>query len=166
MTTQGKGVAVAELMAAFVYDPEFGTLRRSNSRRLATYKPSIDGRIRVRFQGRCFFAHRVAWALFCGVWPSGVIDHINGDPSDNRIANLRDVDLNINSQNQRKAMNTNKTGFIGVHATYKHGGIQYRARIRPPGQKTQIYLGSFPTAEQANAAYVAAKRELHPGCTL
>lgn len=44
-----------------------------------------------RIDGVAYLAHRVAWALHYGAWPSGVIDHINGRTSDNRISNLRDV---------------------------------------------------------------------------
>lgn len=60
-----------------------------------------------------FLAHRVAWAIHYGVWPSGEIDHINGNPSDNRIENLRDVDHKDNMRNVKK-LSTNNSGVVGV----------------------------------------------------
>ena len=64
---------------------------------------SVNGRgyVIVTVCGVCLLAHRVAWALINGGWPEGVIDHINGDTADNRIANLRDVSQSINQRNRR-----------------------------------------------------------------
>lgn len=58
-------------------------------------------------------AHRVAWAIYNGAWPAGVIDHINGDPSDNRILNLRDVTQRVNTRNL-SLRSDNKTGISGI----------------------------------------------------
>ena len=58
-------------------------------------------------------AHRVAWAIYYGVWPTGMIDHINGDGLDNRICNLRDVTHKENARNSRRKA-TNKSGCSGV----------------------------------------------------
>ena len=44
----------------------------------------------------------MAWLYMAGAWPSGVIDHMNGDPSDNRWSNLRDVTQAENNANRRK----------------------------------------------------------------
>lgn len=71
-------------------------------------------RITFGFDGRRLSAHRIAWAIFYGQWPVGEIDHINGDPSNNRITNLRDVTRQENAKNQQVKSN-NKTGVIGVH---------------------------------------------------
>ena len=89
-----------------------------------------------------------------------MIDHINGNPSDNRISNLRLCDRNINLQNQRKAQKHNKLGVLGVS---KYGN-SYRAQIHV-GTKVK-YIGSFKTPEEAHVAYLECKRELHPGCTI
>lgn len=50
--------------------------------------------------GKRMLAHRVAWAVYYGEWPEGEIDHINGDPTDNRIANLRCVTRQQNAKNR------------------------------------------------------------------
>lgn len=118
---------------------------------------------RVRIGGRSYKAHRVAWLMEKGQWPIGDIDHINGDPADNRIANLRDVSSSVNKQNMRKARADNKTGLLGA---YLHKGTgKFRAQIwLPTGQCKS--LGAFDTAQDAHEAYLRAKRDLHAGCTI
>lgn len=119
-----------------------------------------DGRRAIRIDGHMHWAHRLAWLYTTGEMPSCEIDHINGNPGDNRITNLRLADRQTNCQNHRKAFRQNQTGLLGV--TPK--GSRFQAGITVNGRRR--YLGSFATPEEAHAAYVAAKRQLHKGCTL
>lgn len=114
----------------------------------------------IRMFGRNYKAHRVAWLLVQGEWPSADIDHINGIRHDNRIQNLRDVARVINQQNYRVATPRSKSGLLGT--SYLKG--KWKAQIGVFG--VQRYLGTFDTPQEAHAAYVAAKRALHPGCTI
>jgi hypothetical protein len=108
-------------------------------------------------------AHRVAWVHFYGGWPKNVIDHINGDKTDNRIANLRDVPHALNMHNQRAASAHNKrSSLLGAH-WHKNGG-RWRSNITVAG--VTRHLGCFDTEQEAHAAYVEAKRSLHAGCTI
>lgn len=122
-----------------------------------------DGYIRITIDGQPVWAHRLAWFVSTGAWPNGEIDHINGNPSDNRIANLRDVNSRTNSQNATRAR-TRKNGgtLIGAHwcKTWK----RWKSSIGH--NYTQMHIGWFDTEEQAHAAYIAAKRVLHEGCTI
>jgi len=102
--------------------------------------------------------------MFHGGFPNGILDHINGNKSDNRIENLRESDHQKNSQNQRKATKRNLTGFLGVSVDRSCIPRPYVARIKAGGKN--IRLGQFQTPEQAHEAYVKAKRELHAGCTI
>lgn len=115
----------------------------------------------IRVLGVTVSAHRLAWFYEYGVWPKGQIDHVNGVRTDNRICNLRDVSRAVNQQNQRKAHIKNKCGLLGAHCG---GNGKFTSRINVGGRR--IYLGYFDTAEQANAAYIKAKRKHHDGCTI
>jgi hypothetical protein len=125
----------------------------------ANAKDSL-GYICLRIDGKMYKAHRIAWAFVYGEWPELHIDHINGDPSDNRICNLREVDRHANMQNERKARLNNKSGYLGV---CPNGG-NWRAEIRVDGKK--INLGTYKTPVEAHEAYVVAKRKFHEGATL
>jgi acetylornithine deacetylase/succinyl-diaminopimelate desuccinylase-like protein len=63
-------------------------------------------------------------------------------------------------QNMRRAMKSNQTGLLGVR--FRDG--TYSAQIKVNGKSKHI--GLFHSAEEAHAAYVAAKRIHHPSGTL
>lgn len=114
----------------------------------------------IGIAGKRYPAHRLAWLYFHGCWPAGEIDHINGEHADNRIENLRDVPPRINKQNIRRPNRDNLSGFLGVSPN----GRRWAAQLDNGGKK--IYIGTFDTPEEAHAAYVLAKRQIHPGFTL
>jgi hypothetical protein len=101
-----------------------------------------------------FKAHRLAWILHHGKKPDDgmVIDHRDGDATNNAISNLRLCTPRENSRNSLTSKN-NTTGFKGV----SRQGKRYRSYICV--DRKQIHLGRFDTAEEAFAAYMdAAKR--------
>lgn len=117
------------------------------------------GRKVICIDGFLHYAHRLAWLIVHDTWPDGEIDHIDGNPSNNAITNLRNVSRNINQQNARKPHRDNRSGLLGVYA--KDG--KWRATIFV--DRKRHYLGVFGTPELAHAAYLLAKRRLHGGCT-
>lgn len=122
-----------------------------------------DGYIDIIFRKTHVYAHRMAWFLFYGEWPDGLVDHINGNKSDNRIVNLRVCDDTFNKQNRRTSSRINKTGLLGVGSS----GIKskpYRAMISVMNKN--IWLGAYEKPEDAHQAYLEAKRRLHAGCTI
>lgn len=108
-----------------------------------------NGYLHIMIDGRDYKAHRLAWLHVHGSWPVEHIDHINGDPADNRLANLRDATQSQNMKNSRLQLH-NTSGFKGVS---RNRG-RWIAHIRHEGRL--INLGRFDTAEAAHAAYVAA----------
>ena len=118
------------------------------------------GYLAIRIDGVQVFAHRLAWFWTYGAWPFGEIDHIDGDRSNNRISNLRDATRSVNNQNQKRAQNRSKSGVLGVFRDKK----KWNAKIAVDG--STYNLGNYPTKGDAYAAYLGAKRLLHPGNTL
>jgi hypothetical protein len=97
-------------------------------------------------------SHRVIWALVYGEWPIEV-DHINGDRSDNRLANLREVDRSQNCRNA--ALRKSRVGAtVGVR--FNKGAWQ--ATITSRGKRQ--HLGRFQNKDEAIAVRKAAERNL------
>jgi len=100
--------------------------------------------------------HRAIWAMHNGDWPTQVIDHINGDRSDNRIENLREASMS-NNQHNRPIQKNNTSGFKGVHFHKVTG--KWRASIWKDSKQTR--LGLFSTPETAHEAYKSACEVMH-----
>lgn len=110
--------------------------------------------------------HRIIWLVFYGENPKGVIDHINGIKTDNRISNLRDVSVQINVQNQREPHKNNKSGLLGVSWDKKFSKWRAQITITKDGRTRSLNLGRYSTKEQAHSAYLNKKRQIHEGNTL
>lgn len=153
------------MMELLRYDPETGEFwwtdkaPKKVAGKLANAKDRL-GYVCLKINGKMYKAHRLAWAFVHGEFTDQNIDHINGNPSDNRISNLRLVSHSVNLQNQRKARSDSSTGLLGVSPN----GAGWRAGIRVNGKK--VNLGTHKTPQLAHLAYVEAKRKYHEGCTL
>lgn len=123
-----------------------------------------NGYVYITLDRKRYLAHRLAWLYHFGDWPEGIIDHIDGNRSNNAINNLRDADKVVNGQNQKRAQRHNALGILGVTKIKGREKNPYLAQIRVNGKPS--YLGTFPTAEAASEAYLRAKRELQAGCTI
>ena len=98
-------------------------------------------------------SHRLVWMLHYGYNPI-MLDHINGDKTDNRIENLREVTNRENGQNMQ------------IHREGRLPGVKrdvgtYWARIRICTQDNQVRVGPYTTEEDAASAYKAACNNLH-----
>ena len=121
-----------------------------------------SGYVKIKVNRKMYAAHRLAWLYVHGKEPEHFTDHINGNPLDNRIANLRPATASENMQNIRKPQKNNSHGNLGV--TYDPKKKLWRARIGIDGIRK--YIGKFKTQEQAAQAYLEAKRAMHPFNTL
>lgn len=118
----------------------------------------------IRVFGKTYLSHRIAVLVVTGEWPTkGMdVDHIDGNKLNNAWANLRVVDKRTNNQNLRRARTGSRSGLIGAH--WDGSVNKWLAGIRINGRNT--YIGRFDTPEEAHAAYIAAKRQFHAGCTI
>ncbi len=171
-------LSVGEIRQLIAYDPETGALTwkprtpdmfddnsRSREWRARNFNSNFAGTPALNCQDvrgvrlgaiweRTYKAHRVAFALYHGRWPSGEIDHINGDPSDNRIWNLRDVSSSVNMRNM--GLNKrNKSGRTGV--TWERTTGKWYASISINGKCTS--LGRYVDFSDAVAAREAAEEK-------
>jgi len=65
-----------------------------------------QGYLSVQLMGEKFLVHRLVWLWHNGDWPTGEIDHIDRDKSNNRIENLRDVSSQQNAMNRNLSRTT------------------------------------------------------------
>jgi hypothetical protein len=142
------------------YDPNTGKfvwLKNRGGKAIAGAEAGTKhsrGYIEINVLGRRWLAHRLAWFMVYGHEPEGQIDHINGVRSDNRIANLRDVDASDNQSNRHGPAAHNSCGYLGVEALPSGA---FAARVTKRGQRT--YLGTFAAPDEAHGAYLAARAQ-------
>lgn len=119
-----------------------------------------SGYVVIRFGPKLYLGHRLAWYYHYGTEPIGIIDHIDGDKTNNKISNLRPSTYSLNSQNLKGPKKNNSTGFLGV--SFEHG--RFVANIKYNNRKK--FLGYYDTPEEAYEVYLKNKRIYHEGNTL
>ena len=152
-----KQLTAEHLREVLSYDPSTGvfTWRKARPKVRAGMVAGGDcrGYTVIRIDLVLYQAHRLAWLYVHGRWPKELIDHINGNPSDNRLCNLPEATQSQNMGNARLRKKS-KSGFKGVRSSCSKwiaylGGHKYK------------HLGTFDTPEEAHAAYLAAAQERH-----
>jgi hypothetical protein len=161
------------LRECFNYCPETGLLtwklrpphhfknigaQAAASRSVGKQPPEIDrdGYRRVIISRTRYAAHRVIYKWMTGEEPPPMLDHINGDTSDNRWANLRPAGVHENQWN-RPAAPHGALQLKGV--TFHKRDRMFQTQIRYKGRR--FYLGQFRTKEEARDAYLVAAKALH-----
>jgi hypothetical protein len=144
-----------ELGRIFHYDPETGAFywRKAGKGRAGGKGARAGGQRAGRWilsvDGKEFLAYRVAYKMMTGEDPGDKdIDHVNGDCSDDRWANLRCVSRGQNLYNRKSYAHPGheSTGFKGVYKC----GERYRTNVF--FQKKSYYLGTYDTPEEGALA--------------
>lgn len=130
-----------ELVDTLHYDPSTGVLMTRDGKPRGSYTSSFKYG-RVYFCGKVYLIHRLIWFWQTGEWPE-FIDHIDGNPHNNKWDNLRNVSRSENQRNT-KLRYDNTSGIAGV-CYGKRDGV-WIARI---GSRK---IGAFKTKEAAIAA--------------
>jgi hypothetical protein len=152
-------ISASELREILHYDPLSGEFRwrvTRGSSRAGDLAGSVgaNGYRRISLGKKSYQAYRLAWLYVYGKWPLGWVDHRSRQKSDDRIANLRDATPQQSAINRHHGT-PNKYGLMGVS---KKGG-KWVAKIRDG--ENRRYLGTYNTAEEANASFEKARAMLH-----
>jgi hypothetical protein len=151
---------------AFDYDPVTGlllwrhrddVLPRVNKRFAGKPAGCRDGQygyLSVRLHDRLYQAHRLIWLHVTGEWPVAILDHADGNPSNNAWNNLRPATRAENNRNRRTYR---RNGYL--KGTLPAAKGKWRAVIML-GRENHC-LGTFDSQEEAHAAYVEAAKRLH-----
>jgi len=153
------------------YDPETGVLRwkkrTSNRVRVGDVAGSKhpEGYVSIKVNGIQYLAHRIVWLLKTKTWPTGQIDHIDHERSNNRFENLRDTNNRGNARNQKRS-SRNTSGATGV--SWNVRDRRWRADIY--GENGRENLGDFVNKSDAIAARIARESAIgyhkNHGCTI
>lgn len=154
-------MAIDEVRRIFSYDKETGVL---TWREPTTWVIPVgrvagtvrcDGYVSVVVHKKRYLVHILAWAYVHGEWPSRTLDHKDGNPTNNKLGNIRLAGQSLNGANRRKR-STSFTGHKGVSRDNRCPNV-FQARICVNGK--QRHIGSFRTPQEANAAYGIAARK-------
>lgn len=146
-------IPVERLRSLIEYDASTGVLYWKTTGRVAG-SVSKRGYVNICIEKRFYRAHRVAFAVAHGRWPSGEVDHINRMKSDNRIDNLRECSKSENGRN-RGLLSSNVSGFRGVF--WDSSRKKWRAAITMNGERKM--LGRFDSAREASECFLRAESE-------
>ena len=110
----------------------------------------------IIFRGVQYRTHRVIWFLVKGEQPTTILDHINNNPTDNRIENLRPASMNQNQHNAK----TRKDNTSGVKGVYWHKpNKRWIARVKINNK--YIHIGNFTDLNEAEQAVKEARQQIH-----
>lgn len=149
------GISQSELHRVLDYRPDSGefTWKVKNGGRSTGVGEIAGGRThngywRISIGGIRYLAHRLAWVYVFGeIDNTKDIDHINGNPLDNRISNLR---LATRSQNllNKGRQKRNTSGIVGV--TWNKKSRTWHAKGCLCGK--DYFIGAFNSISDAAAA--------------
>ena len=142
------------LKSVLHYCPDTGVFTRlaGQGARCGSIAGSLKrGYYRMMIKGRVYTLHRLAFLYMTGDWPKQGVDHINGNPLDNRWENLRDVSQSENMRNASRSKR-NASGVVGV--AWDKEARKWRASIY---HGKTIHLGRHDDFFEAGCARKSAE---------
>lgn len=109
----------------------------------------------IQLNGRKYPSHHIVWFIETNSFPQKQIDHIDGNKTNNKFSNLREVTNKQNTENRGKQKN-NKTGYKGV--SFNNRLKKYVAQIQHNNKP--IHIGVYQNSYDAHLAYEEKAKEL------
>jgi hypothetical protein len=132
----------------YTYNPETGKIYGVKGKEITNTRKDGYVLLNSRKMSSSLYAHHYAWYMTYDNVDFNELDHIDRNPSNNRIDNLRIVTSQQNKFNKDpKGYSWDKTRNKWVSHIHLN--------------KKQIYLGRFNTEEEARNAYLQAKEKYH-----
>lgn len=155
---------LADLLARYVIDPDSpsGLTRFKASRgRWGKVGPVVslgtDGYYRMKFGGQFYRTQRVIYYMHTSIDPAElVVDHIDGNPRNNRVENLRPCTAEQNAHNRRARLGKPSGLPRGITKT-REG--KYRARIMAGGVLREGVMDNL----RAAVNYIKELRAIYHG---
>ena len=119
-----------------------------------------DGYLETTVDGRKYRIHRLAWLYVYGYLPENGLDHIDRNPLNNKISNLREASHQCNARNC-KSFKTNTSGIKGVW--WDKAKNKWAAEMMVNYKKR--FLGRYKNFYNAVCARLAGEQCVHwAGC--
>lgn len=144
------------------YNPDTGVFlwKKANSNRVkvgaeAGYLEAAGYRV-ISIEKVDYKAHRLAFLMMTGIPARNEIDHIDGNPTNNKWQNLREANRNQNLHNTRLSAN-NKSGIKGVHWDKQKNAwcAEFKAYYK------RYHVGFFKDIQKASDAIRLARETIH-----
>lgn len=154
-------ITLERLRSALRYSPIVGVFewriagRRIRPGYLAGCVCKSSGYIKIGIDGKQYSGQNLAWFYMTGEWPEVVIDHRDGDKSNNAFKNLRPATRVQNAANSRKAMH-NKSGEKVVF--FCNTSKRWHARIKSNG--VVAFRKSYKTIDEAVSGIREARERI------
>jgi hypothetical protein len=153
-------LTLERLQELFDYDPITGWFTNRSRRGCAKAgrragAHAHSGYRRLTIDYKRYYEHHLAWFYIYGQWPLGEMDHVDGNPGNNAITNLRLCNRSQNNCNAKRP--TGQSGLRGAYLNKRN--LQWFSQIQHGGQVK--FLGTFGSPEEAHEAYETAAKNLH-----
>jgi hypothetical protein len=144
-----------ELKSKLYYDSDTGIFTWIKSNKIAGYSRE-DGYSFIRLPNKLYRTHKLAWLYMYGKISKKEIDHIDGNPKNNAINNLR---LCTSSQNKYNTK-LRKDNTIGIKGVYWYKKSQ-KWHVKLNYNKKHLHLGYFQDFFEACCIIISARNKLH-----
>lgn len=114
-----------------------------------------NGYVYIRFKNNIYVAHRLIYIWHYGKI-NGILDHIDGNRSNNFINNLRIANYTSNQYN-RKISKNNSSGVKGVYWNKRYNKWEASIKIN----KKPTYIGRYNNINEAKTAIEIFRQKNH-----